>query len=104
MTPEELRLRVGEVEIVDVREPVEWDAGHLPGSRHVPLGSLDRYQPEDPTRPIVVVCRSGNRSDLARLLLRARGFDADHLDGGLVAWVRAGGPLVGSDGGPGTVI
>ena len=52
--------------LLDVREPEEWEAGHAPGARHVPLGVLpDRMGELERAGPIVVVCRSGHRSGLA---------------------------------------
>jgi rhodanese-related sulfurtransferase len=88
---------VGEdIQIVDVREPNEWAAGHLPGAVLIPLGELARRAGElDPARPVVVVCRSGNRSATATDLLRRGGFrDVKNLGGGMTAWARAGYPVV----------
>jgi hypothetical protein len=52
---------------------------------------------------VVVVCKTGNRSELAALMLQARGFDAHNLEGGTESWVTAGLPIVDSEGGPGRV-
>ena len=58
--------------VVDVREPYEWEAGHIDGSIHIPLaevmagGEQGRLSTD---RPVVIVCRSGNRSELATLML-----------------------------------
>ena len=94
--PREIFGRRDEYQIVDVREPYEWDAGHIDGAVHLPLpqvmGGLGTEQ-FDPARPIVVVCRSGNRSELAALMLQARGFDARNLEGGMDALVRLWGAL-----------
>jgi rhodanese-related sulfurtransferase len=49
------------------------------------------------------VCRSGNRSELATLMLQARGFTAENFEGGAEAWAAAGLPLLASDGSPGQV-
>ncbi|HEX8098637.1 MAG TPA: rhodanese-like domain-containing protein [Actinomycetota bacterium] len=93
-------------QILDVREPFEWDAGHIENAIHVPLADVmqgsgaDRLDPE---RPIVVVCKVGSRSELASLMLQARGFDAQNLEGGTEAWVAAGLPIVDSAGAPGKV-
>ncbi len=93
-------------QIVDVREPYEWDAGHIEEAIHIPLaevmagaeqGRLDR------DRPVLVVCKVGSRSELASLMLQARGFEAQNLEGGTEAWMAAGLPLVASDGSPGKV-
>ena len=90
--------------LVDVRERNEWDAGHAPKARHVPLSSLGSSIERLPTdRTLVVVCRSGNRSKRATRLLRKHGLDARNLRGGMTAWRAAGQPLVSSKGRPGTV-
>jgi rhodanese-related sulfurtransferase len=93
-------------QILDVREPYEWEAGHVEGSVHLPLaqvmsgGEQDRVSRD---RPVLVICRSGNRSELAALMLQARGIDATNVEGGLEEWEREGLPLVDSNGNPGRV-
>jgi rhodanese-related sulfurtransferase len=102
--PEELSNRLGEVQVVDVRAPHEWDAGRIDGSVHIQLDDIDgRLGQLDSALPIVAVCHSGMRSAQAAERLRDQGFDARNLEGGLVAWADAGLPLIGPDGGPGTV-
>lgn len=92
-------------QIVDVRWPNEWDAGHVEGAVHIPPDELDdRLDELDRDRPVVAVCRTGSRSTLAAESLRADGFDADSLDGGLLAWAEAGLPLVASDGSAGRIV
>lgn len=99
-----LARRLGEVQVVDVREPNEWDAGHVEQARHVPLDALsDRLDELDRARPVVTVCRSGSRSAHAARALAAEGYAAENLDGGLLAWAEAGLPLVASDGTQGSV-
>jgi rhodanese-related sulfurtransferase len=97
--------RQAEVQIVDVREKPEWEAGRIEGSIHIPLSELmaGRLEDLDTTRPVVAVCRSGNRSEVASLMLRARGFDAYNMEGGTEAWVAAGFPFTTPDGSPGRV-
>ncbi len=93
-------------QILDVREPYEWDAGHIEEAVHVPLGEVmaGREQERlDRDRPVLVVCKSGSRSELAAVMLQARGFQAENLEGGTEAWSAAGLPLVASDGSPGKV-
>lgn len=93
-----------EVQILDVREPYEWQAGRIEGAIHIPLNSLLAGQGElDPGRPVVAVCRSGNRSELASLMLRARGFEAYNMEGGMEAWEKDGLPFSTPDGQPGRV-
>jgi rhodanese-related sulfurtransferase len=93
-------------QLLDVREPYEWDAGHIEGAIPVPLSDVMAGRVEgklDPTRPVIVVCRSGNRSELAALMLQARGYEAENLEGGMEAWAVAGLPYSASDGSPGRV-
>jgi rhodanese-related sulfurtransferase len=94
-----------DVQILDVREPYEWEAGHVEGSIHVPLAQvLGGAQAQlSPDRPVKVICRSGNRSELAALMLQARGIDAENVEGGLEDWAREGLPIVDSEGRPGHV-
>jgi rhodanese-related sulfurtransferase len=100
-----LAERLDEVQIVDCREPYEWAAGRIEGSLHLPLNSIlaGATGELDPDRTIVVVCRSGNRSELATLMLQARGFDARNLQRGLEEWEAEGRPLTTPDGRPGHV-
>ena len=87
-------LLEGGAAAVDVREPEEYAAGHVPGAVNIPMGQLhSRLGELDPTRRQVVVCRSGNRSDAMTDVLLANGFDASNMLGGTVAWVRSGRPV-----------
>jgi rhodanese-related sulfurtransferase len=102
----ELYEQRGRVQIIDVREPFEWEAGHIEEAVHIPLNQVMAGQEGDRLdhdRPIVVVCKVGSRSELAALMLQARGFDAQNLEGGTEAWVAAGLPIVDSGGAPGKV-
>lgn len=73
-------------QLVDVREPMEVAEGTLPGAVNIPLGSLpSRIGELDPNRPVVLLCRSGNRSDQAGRWLAQRGFrDVVNLAGGVM--------------------
>lgn len=104
-TPRGVAERRGEVQILDVREQEEWDQGHVEGSNHLPLNTLLAGQSGDleQGRPIVAVCRSGSRSEVAALMLRARGHEAYNLEGGLEAWMSEGLPLTTPQGAPGHV-
>lgn len=98
MRPQEAHARRESVLFLDVREPSEWASGHIEGAAHIPLGVLPHRLGElERGTPVVTVCRSGARSAQAAALLRSRGFDVDNLDGGMMAWSRAGLPVTRSD-------
>jgi rhodanese-related sulfurtransferase len=101
-----LHDNLGEYQVVDVREAWEWQAGRIDGSVHVPLNLLlggGEQGLVDQSRPVVLVCKSGNRSELATMMLRARGYEAENLEGGLEDWAAAGLPLTTPEGEPGRV-
>ncbi len=83
--------------ILDVRERSEYDAGHVLNSKFIPLGKLKERMGElekYKDHPIVVVCRSGNRSGTACFLLARQGFaQAYNLAGGILAWQKIQLPL-----------
>jgi glyoxylase-like metal-dependent hydrolase (beta-lactamase superfamily II)/rhodanese-related sulfurtransferase len=86
----------GALQVLDVREREEWDAGHIPGSIHAPYHELHALPEElDPERPVAVICASGQRAAVAASLLQRHGArDVIHVAGGGVpAWARAGWPL-----------
>jgi rhodanese-related sulfurtransferase len=97
--------RLAEIQLVDVREPYEWEAGRVEGAIHIPVnaimsgggGDLDK------DKPVAVICRTGNRSELATMMLQARGFDAHNVEGGMEAWEAAGLPFAAADGSTGRV-
>jgi hydroxyacylglutathione hydrolase len=76
------------VQIVDVRAPDEWAAGHLPGALHIPLAALpDRLAEIDAGTPVVLHCKGGGRSAIAASFLAAHGYgDVANLTGGFDAW------------------
>ena len=82
------------LQVVDVRESAERETGHIEGTEHIELtelsGRADTFSRE---RPIVFYCRVGNRSLMAAQALRASGFKAYSLQGGLVRWADDGRPL-----------
>jgi DMSO/TMAO reductase YedYZ molybdopterin-dependent catalytic subunit/rhodanese-related sulfurtransferase len=81
--------------MLDVREPGEWQAGHVAQAWLLPMGQVARHRGEMPQdRRIVVACRSGGRSAAVAEALRAWGFDAVNLSGGMCAWAAAGLPTV----------
>ena len=92
-------LRRREAVALDVRETAEWTVGRIGGSLHIPLGQLGRRQTEIPRgTTIIAVCRTGNRSRTATNALRAAGYRAENLEGGLKGWLGAGLPLEPSGG------
>lgn len=87
------------VQVIDVRERHERDAGHIAGTRHIELMELPAHASEvDRQRPVVLYCRVGNRSLMAAQALRASGYDAYSLSGGLLRWAQEGRPLSPPDG------
>jgi rhodanese-related sulfurtransferase len=90
LTPTELAQRLSDrddIALIDVREPYEWALGRIPGARLIPLGELAAAMSSlDSTREVVVYCRSGVRSANAARQLRAAGFRALNLTGGILRW------------------
>ena len=79
--------------IVDVREPGEYQAGHILGAKNTPLERLGETELKRKDKPVIVYCESGERAPKAAALLRKRGYDrAVSLQGGLGAWKQAGLP------------
>ncbi|MBB6417828.1 rhodanese-like domain-containing protein [Streptomyces sp. AK010] len=110
VTVDEARSRTGgdlpDAVLLDVREKREWTAGHAPGAVHVPLTKLvaDGVLPaEAQGRPLVVICRSGHRSQRAARLLLDRGAQAVDVEGGMNAWAAAGHPVVDERGNSGRI-
>lgn len=84
----------GEIELVDVREQYEWDAGRIPGAKHIELERVASRAEELPKdRPVVFQCRLGARSAMVTEAFRASGYDAYNLTGGIQAWADRGLPL-----------
>jgi adenylyltransferase/sulfurtransferase len=84
-----LKERTEQAAVVDVREPREFSAAHLPGATNIPVGELHSHIGSLPKGRIVFVCRSGARSlTAAALASRAGVEDIAHLEGGLLAWAR----------------
>ena len=88
-----------EAVLLDVREPDEWQAGHIEGALHIPLGDLPTRVGELPSdSEVIVVCRSGARSARAVAWLTQNGYSAVNLDGGMHAWAAAGREMVSDTG------
>ncbi len=94
------------LQLIDVRSPSEFEAGHLPGAINIPMDQIrGRLTDVDVRRPIILVCHSGRRAAITAEMLKPLGHDVLVLEGGTVAWRRAGHPVVGSGstgGGAGT--
>jgi rhodanese-related sulfurtransferase len=87
------------LQLIDVREPYEREAGHIAESRHVELTTLPSEAATlDSERPIVFYCRAGSRSLMAAQALRAAGYEAYSMDGGLLRWDAEQRPLQPPDG------
>ncbi|MGW9028616.1 rhodanese-like domain-containing protein [Streptomyces sp. NPDC055722] len=92
--------------LLDVREQVEWQAGHAPGAIHAPLSRLaagEALPSVARVRPLVVICRGGRRSQRAVELLAERGTVAVEVNGGMQAWAAAGHPVVDENGNNGSI-
>jgi rhodanese-related sulfurtransferase len=96
VTPEWVRERheAGEIQLIDVREDYEYDAGRVAGARHVELQEV-AAQADTIARdkPVVFYCRVGSRSTMAAHAFRRAGYEAYSMDGGLAAWQESGLPL-----------
>jgi rhodanese-related sulfurtransferase len=85
--------------LLDVREPAEWAAGHVPEATHIPLGELGVHTAELPTdQEIFVICRSGVRSARAAQALNGAGWRAVNVAGGMQEWAAAGRPMTADSG------
>jgi rhodanese-related sulfurtransferase len=86
--------RAAGITLIDVREPDEYDGGHVPGARLIPLGTvperLDEVAGAEGT--VYVICARGSRSMKAAEFYRAQGIDAVNVAGGTGAWMEAGQP------------
>ena len=81
--------------VIDVREPYEYLAGHVPGAVLIPLARLPHQAGELPAgEPVYVICASGNRSWTAAQFLAQRGIDARSVIGGTGDWLASGLPVI----------
>jgi rhodanese-related sulfurtransferase len=94
MTPVDLAANAGEAVLLDVRSPIEFETEHIANSVNVPLNELEaRCEEVSRQGQLIVICRSGKRAERGAYTLLGRGFDPKVLEGGLVAWRKAGLPL-----------
>jgi rhodanese-related sulfurtransferase len=87
--------------LLDVRENDEWNAGHAPGARHLPMSELTARMNELPADdPLYVVCRSGGRSARVVAYLAGQGYPVVNVDGGMQSWAAQGRTVVADHGDP----
>ncbi len=84
-----------DVVVFDVREPYEYQAGHIPGVKLIPMNDVPNRLDEIPRdKTVILTCRSGNRSGQVADFLRKQGFTNVHnMQGGILAWQQAGYPI-----------
>lgn len=95
LDPAEARRRqaAGELDIVDIREQYEWEAGRAPGVRHTEIERVASQAPSfDRARPVAFMCRGGVRAGMVAQAFRAIGFEAYNVAGGFTAWHARGLP------------
>jgi hydroxyacylglutathione hydrolase len=99
ITSKELRERLDEVMLIDVRQKSEWDEGHIPGAIHFEGGRVaweDLPFPQD--KPLAIQCSSGNRSMSVSSVLRRRGYrNVIQVEGGITKWKTQGFPVIRKD-------
>jgi rhodanese-related sulfurtransferase len=96
VTPAEAQEKIasGGAQLIDVREGYEWDAGRIPGARHIELERLAaQSETIDKDRPVIFQCRLGARSAMATQAFRAAGYDAWSMAGGIQRWAEEGLPM-----------
>jgi rhodanese-related sulfurtransferase len=89
-------LAEGSILLVDVREPNEWEAGHIAGATLHPMSSFDPSElPREAGKRVILQCRSGNRSAKALAIAQANGREdvRAHFGGGMLEWAGAGEPI-----------
>jgi|SRR5712692_6070408 len=90
--------------LLDVREPYEWAAGHVPAATHIPMAQLSHRAGEIPRDGTVyVICRSGNRSAHVVLALAQAGWQAVNVADGMQGWAAARRPMISESGAAPTV-
>jgi rhodanese-related sulfurtransferase len=96
VAPEWVRERhdAGDIQLIDVREDYEYEAGRVAGARHIELPLVaSQADTIERDKPVVFYCRVGSRSTMAAGAFRGAGYEAYSMDGGLVAWEEQGLPL-----------
>jgi rhodanese-related sulfurtransferase len=103
VTPQDAARRTPDTLLIDVREPIEWAAGHAPDATHIPLGDLHADSLPAGAR-VMFICRTGSRSGMATTAFRRVGVNASNVVGGMFAWSSAGLPVVRDDNAVATVL
>lgn len=92
ITVQELHARE-DTPLIDVREPDEYAAGHVPGAVNLPMSQIGELLDRLPEGPFDVICQAGGRSARVVEALEARGHDATNVAGGTGEWIAAGYPV-----------
>ncbi|TVP83829.1 MAG: rhodanese-like domain-containing protein [Alkalicoccus sp.] len=87
-TAEEVNSRLNNsLQMVDVRESEETVQGMVPGAKHIPLGEIpQRLEEIDKSKEVIMICRSGARSERAGQFLEKQGYNVINMDGGMISW------------------
>jgi len=101
VTPEQAQAALAEdkAQLIDVREPYEWEAGRIEGAEHIAVDQLQfNLTKIDSDRPVIFQCRVGGRSMMAAQALRSVGIDAYSMAGGLLRWAEEERPIIPAGG------
>jgi rhodanese-related sulfurtransferase len=101
VTPEQTQAALADdsAQVIDVREPYEWEAGRIEGAQHIELEHLASNAAKiDTDRPVIFHCRLGARSAMAAQAFRGVGIDAYSMVGGLQRWAEEGRALTPENG------
>lgn len=94
ISPADVAANTDETVLLDVRSPIEFETEHIANSLNVPLEQLEARSEEVPRKGrLVVICRSGKRAERGAYTLLGKGFQPKVLEGGMVAWRKAGLPI-----------
>jgi rhodanese-related sulfurtransferase len=97
ITVADLTNQPADAQVIDVRSPSEFAAGHIPGAINIPMDQIEsRLDDLAPTRPIILVCQMGKRARMTAGLLEPCHLQLSVLEGGTKAWMQAGLPVVQS--------
>ncbi len=92
------QMETGNLQVLDVRQPSEWDQGHVPGARYMFLPEIPQRMDElDISKPVAVYCGTGYRASIAASLLKRGGFQVSNVPGSFTAWLAAGYPVAVPD-------